>query len=546
MRSSRPLPSVSDEKRWVPAGGSLLWPLVLGLFGCRENPAEITPASSLSISAAAVAPAQSEASPSTPPSPRLEPSRVRLDGTTEPLSVNVVAKGPRIYSRQLRTWVYERPSSGARKLGYLRAGSSSPTSTTPAGFEGCKQGWYPVEPRGYVCLDQSATLDKNDPVVRATEPYPPHFEHKLPYMYGTVRKPGPVYQRLPTGSELVESEKGYAERMETWFGASGEIGAGYAQNVWAWGAPVDDPREAFANKTSKGVPPFLAGSAVLPRLSTVPRPTTLVLEHMRSKVGYAFLDTFLHEGRRYGLSTQFELVPTDRLRPIQGSDFQGVEIGKDVDFPFAFVRHENAKFVEANGKVGENAPYRAVIKLTGKQKFFGGVLHYETEDGSFLSDRHASRLDLAKRMPGWAQKGEKWIDVNITKQTLMLYEGTKAVYATLVSTGEAGLASADETTATRQGIFRIHTKHVTATMASSESGEEFELRDVPYVQYFKDGYALHGAYWHDRFGVPKSHGCINLSPEDARRVFAWTEPQVPTGWHGALLPLEGTVMFVHR
>src|SRR5690606_2285339 len=102
-------------------------------------------------------------------------------------------------------------------------------------------------------------------------------------------------------------------------------------------------------------------------------------------------------------------------------------------------------------------------------------------------------------------------------------------YATLVSTGEAGLASADETTATRQGIFRIHTKHVTATMASSESGEEFELRDVPYVQYFKDGYALHGAYWHDRFGVPKSHGCINLAPEDARRVFAWTEPQVPTG-----------------
>jgi lipoprotein-anchoring transpeptidase ErfK/SrfK len=150
-------------------------------------------------------------------------------------------------------------------------------------------------------------------------------------------------------------------------------------------------------------------------------------------------------------------------------------------------------------------------------------------------------------MPGWATAGEKWIDVNLTKQALVLYEGTKAVYATLVSSGEAGLEDPAHTTATKRGIFRIHTKYVTATMASTELGEEFELRDVPYVQYFdKEGYALHGAYWHDRFGTPKSHGCINLAPEDARRIFFWTEPRVPVGWHGALLPLKGTVMFVHQ
>jgi lipoprotein-anchoring transpeptidase ErfK/SrfK len=149
-------------------------------------------------------------------------------------------------------------------------------------------------------------------------------------------------------------------------------------------------------------------------------------------------------------------------------------------------------------------------------------------------------------MPGWAVKGEKWIDVNISKQTMVLYEGTDPVYVTLVSTGEAGLEDPELTTATKRGIFRIHTKHVAATMSSREIGEEFELRDVPYVQYFgKEGYAIHGAYWHDRFGMPKSHGCINLSPEDARRVFSWTEPRVPTGWHGALLPLTGTVLFIH-
>jgi hypothetical protein len=61
---------------------------------------------------------------------------------------------------------------------------------------------------------------------------------------------------------------------------------------------------------------------------------------------------------------------------------------------------------------------------------------------------------------------------------------------------------------------------------------DFELRDVPWIQYFASGYALHGAYWHDVFGIARSHGCINLAPIDARYVFQWTDPPVPPGWHG--------------
>jgi lipoprotein-anchoring transpeptidase ErfK/SrfK len=148
-------------------------------------------------------------------------------------------------------------------------------------------------------------------------------------------------------------------------------------------------------------------------------------------------------------------------------------------------------------------------------------------------------------MPAWGKNGEKWIDVNITKQVLVAYEGTKPVYATLVSSGEAGLGDPEKTKATKRGIFRIHTKYVSITMDSDVVGEEYELRDVPYVQYFENGYALHGAYWHDMFGQPKSHGCVNLSPEDARRLFWWTEPQVPPGWHGVAKSLTGTVVFVH-
>jgi hypothetical protein len=70
-------------------------------------------------------------------------------------------------------------------------------------------------------------------------------------------------------------------------------------------------------------------------------------------------------------------------------------------------------------------------------------------------------------------------------------------------------------------------------MDSREADTEFELRDVPWVMYFKGGYALHGAYWHDDFGRPRSHGCVNLAPIDARYVFEWSLPDVPQHWHGA-------------
>jgi lipoprotein-anchoring transpeptidase ErfK/SrfK len=175
----------------------------------------------------------------------------------------------------------------------------------------------------------------------------------------------------------------------------------------------------------------------------------------------------------------------------------------------------------------------------------GTHLYYEAEDGTYVDDHSAGRVDPAKKMPAWGKNGEKWIDVNITKQTLVAYEGTRAVYTTLVSSGEAGLGDPETTKSTKRGIFRIHTKYLSITMDSNVLGEEFELRDVPYVQYFENGYALHGAYWHDVFGQPKSHGCVNLAPEDARRLFFWTEPQIPPGWQGVARALTGTVVFVH-
>jgi lipoprotein-anchoring transpeptidase ErfK/SrfK len=139
-----------------------------------------------------------------------------------------------------------------------------------------------------------------------------------------------------------------------------------------------------------------------------------------------------------------------------------------------------------------------------------------------------------------------------------------------VSAGQDGLKDPKTTKSTIRGFFRLKSKHITATMDSSErslqsggaapdpsAGESqdaddkhdasFELRDVPYVQYFHEGYAIHAAYWHDRFGIPRSHGCINLAPIDAMRVFRFSDPPVPEGWHGVQIePNKGTVVIVHQ
>ena len=75
----------------------------------------------------------------------------------------------------------------------------------------------------------------------------------------------------------------------------------------------------------------------------------------------------------------------------------------------------------------------------------------------------------------------------------------------------------------------------------------YSIDDVPYVEYFKGSYALHGAFWHSNFGREKSHGCVNLSPADAKKVFGWTEPSLPRGWHAVFATKDhpGSMVVIH-
>jgi hypothetical protein len=259
---------------------------------------------------------------------------------------------------------------------------------------------------------------------------------------------------------------------------------------------------------------------------------------------------FDSEAGALGLTTEMQLVPLDRIERVHESPFAGIALGDAVKLPVVFVKSRGAFLYAGDPTSSGLRPerplaYREAVPITGERVRSGGVSYLRTQSGAWLLDRHLVRID-AKRPPRrFDVPGRTWLDVSLSKQTLVAYDGERPVYATLVSTGAGGLGDPIETRATVQGEFRIHTKHVTATMRGREVGDEFDLSDVPYVQYFSEGYAIHAAYWHDAFGTPKSHGCINLSPADARVLFHFTDPPVPRAWHGAFSLRQGSLISIH-
>lgn len=114
----------------------------------------------------------------------------------------------------------------------------------------------------------------------------------------------------------------------------------------------------------------------------------------------------------------------------------------------------------------------------------------------------------------------RWIDVDLTHQQLVAFEREEVVRVTLISTGKSR-------TPTPTGLYHIRIKFRYDDMR----GSDYYLRNVPYVMYFHQGYALHGTYWHTNFGSPASHGCINLPTSEAEWLYEWASVGTPVYIH---------------
>jgi hypothetical protein len=111
----------------------------------------------------------------------------------------------------------------------------------------------------------------------------------------------------------------------------------------------------------------------------------------------------------------------------------------------------------------------------------------------------------------------RWIEVNLNDQTISVYDQNQMVFATLIASGI-------EPFWTRPGLFQIYQKLDSTPMRGAfeaDQSDAYYLEDVPWTMYYDKARALHGAYWHNGFGSPRSHGCINMSVGDARWLFDW-------------------------
>jgi len=435
-------------------------------------------------------------------------------------------------------------------------------------------------------------------------PHAPFLDQPLPYEYGyNITNGTPLYKTAPSREDRLKFEpwlKPRAPRVRplqapddnAQYVAAADLDGGVTPTAIALSAggvaagTTGDPLAAF-DPWDSGVPWYLRdydGGKPQVTLDDLKEDGGPISRRM-VKGFYLALDKELDTGPgkslRWWRTTGGLITPYDRIfvqRPL--TDFHGVWLGQEppqadlnaadagpndaggyvssprpahkTDFPVAFILWVHAhKYTLSDdhkkATAGEGVRRFTVLHLTGEEAVVAGMRYLETDEGWWMRTNEGTAAKTTSP-PKDLRPGEKWIDVNLSTQTLVAFEGDKPVYATLVSTGKMNDDDQEKDHRTKPGIFRIREKHIAATMDGDVASDgPYSIEDVPWIMYFNGSIALHGAFWHSNFGHVQSHGCVNLSPIDAKTLFGWTDPQLPTGWHGVMATDDrpGTRVIVH-
>jgi hypothetical protein len=464
--------------------------------------------------------------------------------------------------------VREKPEPSSSVVGTLRIGARVSRSVEAVGNEGCRGGYYAIRPLGFVCAGDEATTELEHPLARAIQ-VEPNLDWPMPYRYGFVRAIAPNYLRVPTKDEQFTYEMRLARHLKSFarLGASWDsldVGANDVPldafgvaigEIPGHAKPLGQSERYGGTSIDDRVPWWLDGGRKISNISTFRAPKDAVIANrIKRHAGVAMIGSFVtgneSNRRRFAITTDARLIPADKIKANSGSPFHGYAL-KEVGLPVAFAFAKNVALYEriAGGyKRVQDLTNREFVQLNGVVRSFDKERWVQVKDGRWCKSNELRTAAKPSNLPSYAKDKTRWIDVSLLQQTMVLYEGETPIYVTLVSTGRDGIGDPTKTLSTPQGMFRIYQKHVTTTMDSDVADSEFELRDVPWVMYFKAGYALHAAYWHDDFGRARSHGCINLSPIDARFVFRWSSPEVPEHWHSVSESdafEQGTLINIH-
>jgi hypothetical protein len=403
------------------------------------------------------------------------------------------------------------PAPDARTLGWLRIGAHVRLRRERRPGPNCASGWYELWPRGWACAGQGIEVSETPP--GSGREMAPDRDRPLPYRYWFVKeRQVPEWHQLPSREDQ-RAAAAHAARYLEFLDAGDTRRAERLRGGELPGEPP--PPRGVARWLDHGF--FIASNGV----------------EVRSQ-------------RRFVRTVRGSYVKEAQLEERTGSSFQGVELGAERTLPVAWTirnAHPLLRQQRADGttRMVEDEGAEAIPRLTllawrrreriGDQYYH--AIRMPNGEERWLRDwlvTLAQRRDPPERIA----EDEPWVHVDLSSQTLVLYRGATPMYATLVSTGLAGHE-------TPEGEFTIRRKLITDTMANlgPEAGDDrYRIDDVPWAQYFEGSIALHAAFWHAQFGIPRSHGCVNMAPRDAQYLFRHTWPEVPEGWHG--ITTEGT------
>lgn len=468
---------------WILAACALAMPLD---HGCRKNShARTRPTSQPNASEVAEARASAEA-------------EARLD---REYPLHGLAR-----ARQSR--VLEGADRASRVLGWLRRGARVRVKSAVHRGPGCTDGWYEIHPRGLVCKGTDVLIGDEPPEPDFQE-HPTARDAPLPYDYFFVTSFTSQYHRRPTDTE--------------WRAALNYVGR-YKHFV------EEDPTQLER---------FMAGE-----LRNEPTKPEVVYNVLARGYFVASPHRDSRDGEQWMRTVQGRWVALGHLNQREGSQFHGFRLDDGTTrLPIAIVNRpaslqravdrgrDGIRFVDDDTQRVER--YQVLgAEWRGRSRLGNYYVHQIGEE-RYLKDWYVSVIDVVT--PDFdVTDDELWLHVDLSEQTLVAYRGRTPFFGTLVSTGVPGHD-------TLRGHFRIERKFVGSTMdhLGPEAGaDSYRIEDVPWTQYFRNDLALHAAFWHDRFGVTRSHGCVNLSPPDAHMLFELTSPALPPEWHG--IPTSGT------
>lgn len=224
-------------------------------------------------------------------------------------------------------------------------------------------------------------------------------------------------------------------------------------------------------------------------------------------------------GKVYG--TQNGFVRSDSASPVSPSAFHGLAFSRTPDRPFGWII--------SGGTCSERTPGgtqdftgRCYMKYEVVQVYdvqhVGDWDWYLIGPDEWVEQRMVAKVDPDPTAPPGVV-GNRWISVNLYEQTVVAYQDGELVYATVASTGRVN-------NWTQPGLFQVWAKLQRDNMTGGEVGTNFYyLENVPWVLYFDQARALHGTYWHNRFGAPTSRGCVNLTVADAHWLFNFAQEE---------------------